>query len=488
MHLAAMNVLLKLSPEITIKTNSIRKLMIKHLRANVRNVLSRLDERVRVRGNWDSLNVSLPEDLDGDQQEDMLQALCRISGVQQVLRVTTHQFESFEQALELVMPATLPEIANKSFCVRVRRVGTHEFTSTELERYLGGGLLKFSNNARVQLKKPDVEVKLELVKDELTIITERRKGLGGYPMGSQDQCIALMSGGYDSPVAAYRMMRRGVKTHYCFFNLGGPAHEQGVREVTHYLWQRYSASHRVWFVSVPFEPVVNEILAKIPNGYMGVVLKRMMLRAAARLAEKANIPALVTGEAVAQVSSQTMQNLAVIDQVTEHLVLRPVVTEDKQVIIDEAQKIGTARFAEVMPEYCGVISNKPNTKVQLADIIEAEANFDFAILNKVIDEAVRTRSDRLLEENEVVAVEEKAEVSGSEVIIDIRHPDEVEAKALRVEGAQILHIPFFKLRQEAEKLDPQQQYLLYCEQGVMSRMQAVYLVDQGYKNFAVYKQ
>lgn len=488
MHLAAMNVLLKLSPEITIKTNSIRKLMIKHLRANVRNVLSRLDERVKVRGNWDSLNVSIPEALNDEQQEAMLQALCRISGVQQVLRVTTHQFESFEQALELVMPATLPEIANKSFCVRVRRVGSHEFTSTDLERYLGGGLLKFSNNARVQLKKPDVEVKLELVKDELTIITERRKGLGGYPMGSQDQCIALMSGGYDSPVAAYRMMRRGVKTHYCFFNLGGPAHEQGVREVTHYLWQRYSASHRVWFVSVPFEPVVNEILAKIPNGYMGVVLKRMMLRAAARLAEKANIPALVTGEAVAQVSSQTMQNLAVIDQVTEHLVLRPVVTDDKQVIIDEAQKIGTARFAEVMPEYCGVISNKPNTKVQLADIVEAEANFDFAILNKVIDEAVRTRSDRLLEENEVVAVEEKAAVSGNEVIIDIRHPDEVEAKALIVEGAQILHIPFFKLRQEAENLDPQQHYLLYCEQGVMSRMQAVYLVDQGYKNFAVYKQ
>ncbi|WP_119395817.1 tRNA uracil 4-sulfurtransferase ThiI [Salinibius halmophilus] len=483
-----MNVLLKLSPEITIKTNSIRKLMIKHLRANVRNTLTRIDERVKVKGTWDSLTVLIDDSVSSEKRENMLQTLCRISGVQQVLSVTTHQFESFERTLELLMPATLPEIANKSFCVRVRRVGQHDFSSQDIERYLGGGLLKFANNARVQLKKPDVEVKLELVDDQLSIITERRLGLGGYPMGSQDQCMALMSGGYDSPVAAYRMMRRGVKTHYCFFNLGGPAHEKGVKEVTHYLWQQYSASHRVYFVSVPFEPVVNEILAKIPNGYMGVVLKRMMLRAAARIAQGANIPALVTGEAIAQVSSQTMQNLSVIDQVTEQLVLRPVATEDKQVIIDEAQKIGTAKFAEVMPEYCGVISKKPNTKVQLTDIVEAEANFDFSVLNRAIESAVRTRSDRLLDDNDIVEVAQVSTVGDNEVVIDIRHPTEVEAHPLLIEGVKVLNVPFYKLRTEAEHLDSNKQYLLYCDQGVMSRMQAVYLADQGYQNFSVFKK
>lgn len=482
-----MNVLLKLSPEITIKTNSIRKLMIKHLRANIRNVLSRIDERVKVKGSWDVLNVAIAQDVDADVKEQMLQALCRISGVQQVLTVTTHQFESFERTLELLMPAALPDIANKSFSVRVRRVGQHDFSSQDIERYLGGGLLKFANNARVQLKKPDVEVKLELVDEQLSIITERRLGLGGYPMGSQDQCLALMSGGYDSPVAAYRMMRRGVKTHYCFFNLGGPAHEKGVKEVTHYLWQQYSASHRVYFVSVPFEPVVNEILDKIPNGYMGVVLKRMMLRAAAQIADDANIPALVTGEAIAQVSSQTMQNLSVIDQVTQQLVIRPVATEDKQVIIDEAQKIGTAKFAEVMPEYCGVISKKPNTKVQLADIVEAEASFDFAVLNRAIDSAVRTRSDRLLDDNEIVEVEQVSSVGENEVIIDIRHPSEVEDRPLVLDGVEVIHVPFYKLRTEVEHMDSSKQYLLYCDQGVMSRMQAVYLADQGYRNFSVFK-
>ena len=102
--------------------------------------------------------------------------------------------------------------------------------------------------------------------------------------------MGLLSGGFDSPVAAWRMLRRGIKTHYLFFNLGGPAHEAGVKEVTHHLWQRYSASHNVDFTSVPFEPVVAEILRSIPDGLMGVVLKRMMVRVASRIAARSGIP------------------------------------------------------------------------------------------------------------------------------------------------------------------------------------------------------
>ena len=96
----------------------------------------------------------------------------------------------------------------------------------------------------------------------------------------QGQALALISGGYDSPVAAWRMMRRGVKTHFVFFNLGGASHERGVREVTHHLWQRYSRSHCVKFISVPFEGVVGELMRRVDHSYRGVVLKRMMLRAA----------------------------------------------------------------------------------------------------------------------------------------------------------------------------------------------------------------
>jgi thiamine biosynthesis protein ThiI len=119
-----------------------------------------------------------------------------------------------------------------------------------------------------------------------------------------------MSGGFDSTVAAYQIMRRGLMAHFCFFNLGGRAHELGVMEVAHFIWKKYGSSQRVLFVSVPFEEVVGEILGKVDNSHMGVVLKRMMLRAASQIADRLHIDALVTGEAISQVSSQTLPNLS----------------------------------------------------------------------------------------------------------------------------------------------------------------------------------
>lgn len=130
-------------------------------------------------------------------------------------------------------------------------------------------------------------------------------------------------------------------------------------EVAHYLWKKYGSSHRVLFISVPFEEVVGEILQKVDNSQMGVVLKRMMLRASTEIAERLHIDALVTGEAISQVSSQTLPNLSVIDSATDMLVLRPLIASHKQDIIDTAFQIGTAEFAKNMPEYCGVISRTP---------------------------------------------------------------------------------------------------------------------------------
>src|SRR5690606_41944273 len=109
-----------------------------------------------------------------------------------------------------------------------------------------------------------------------------------------------ISGGFDSAVASFLSMKRGMRTHFLFFNLGGREHELAVKEVALFLWQRYGSSHGVHFITVPFEAVVAEILDKVENSQMGVILKRMMLRAATQVAEKAQIPALVTGEAIAQ--------------------------------------------------------------------------------------------------------------------------------------------------------------------------------------------
>lgn len=178
----------------------------------------------------------------------------------------------------------------------------------------------------------------------------------GLPYRHSGGCSLLISGGFDSGVSSYMLMRRGCRVHYCFFNLGGSAHEIGVKQVAHYLWNRFGSSHRVRFIAIDFEPVVGEILEKVEDGQMGVVLKRMMVRAASQVAERYGVQALVTGEALGQVSSQTLTNLRLIDNASDTLILRPLISHDKEHIINLARQIGTEDFAKTMPEYCGVIS------------------------------------------------------------------------------------------------------------------------------------
>ncbi|VEA36083.1 thiamine biosynthesis protein ThiI [Salmonella enterica subsp. enterica] len=371
--------------------------------------------------------------------------------------------------------------------MRVKRRGKHEFSSIEVERYVGGGLNQHIESARVKLTNPDVTVHLEVEDDRLLLIKGRYEGIGGFPIGTQEDVLSLISGGFDSGVSSYMLMRRGCRVHYCFFNLGGAAHEIGVRQVAHYLWNRFGSSHRVRFVAINFEPVVGEILEKVDDGQMGVVLKRMMVRAASKVAERYGVQALVTGEALGQVSSQTLTNLRLIDNVSDTLILRPLISYDKEHIINLARQIGTEDFARTMPEYCGVISKSPTVKAIKAKIEAEEENFDFSILDKVVEEAnnVDIREIAQQTQQEVVEVETVSGFGANDVILDIRSVDEQDDKPLKVEGVDVVSLPFYKLSTKFGDLDQSKTWLLWCERGVMSRLQALYLREQGFANVKV---
>lgn len=487
--------LLKLFPEITIKSRSVRRHMTRCLTANVRNTLRPLEPRIRVQEHWDSLQVATPEGLDDGTQAEIQDRLARIPGIHEVQVVEEVGFRDLDDIAERLTPLWQEAIAERRFRVSAKRRGQHGFTSADMERHLGARLLEAAPEARVDLRHAEVDVPVQVIDDRLRLIRRRWPGLGGYPLGLQGQAMALISGGYDSPVAAWRMLRRGIKTHFLFFNLGGPEHERGVREVTHHLWQRYSLSHRVNFISVPFEPVVAEILRNVPDGVMGVVLKRMMVRAASRIARRARVPALVTGDAIAQVSSQTLTNLALIDDASDLPVLRPLLTEDKQAIIHQAREIDTARFAEAMPEYCGVISRRPNTRARRDQLAEAESAFDFSVLEAAIENATLTRSDALgapaatPDAEALLALDDRQARAAPEPIsvIDIRPPQEREEAPLPLPELPRLEIPFYELQSRAEQLPDDRRYLLYCDQGVMSRMQALHLHDRGLTHFGIYR-
>ncbi|GAA5139024.1 tRNA uracil 4-sulfurtransferase ThiI [Thalassotalea piscium] len=484
-----MKFIVKLQAEITIKSRPVRKRFTKILESSVKNVLRRIDEQVTTRVNWDNIEVNTKNNTP-ENRLALIEALKCIPGVPAFLEVQQMEFTDLHDIFEKTLAVHAKTIENKTFCVRAKRTGKHEFKSLDVEQYVGGGLNQHVESAKVQLRKPDVTVRLEIKNNVLNVVSNTFKGLGGFPIATQEDVLSLMSGGFDSGVASYQMIKKGSRTHFCFFNLGGSAHEVGVKQVSYYLWDKFGASHRTKFYAVDFEPVVAEILEKIENGQMGVVLKRMMMRAAAKIAESRGIQSLVTGESLGQVSSQTLTNLNVIDRVTETLILRPLVAYDKQEIIDIAREIGTEDFAKTIPEYCGVISKKPTVKAVLSKVEKEEENFDFSILDRVVAQ-MRVSDVRDIgqeTEAEITAVETVGEITANEIVVDIRSPEEEDENPLIIDGIEVKHIPFYKLSTQFGDLDNSKQYLLYCDKGVMSKLQALYLIDNGFTNVKVYRK
>lgn len=468
-----------------VKSESVRKRFTKILNNNIRNILKKKSDSMAVFNRRDHIEIILKNDF---ERKIALEVLTQTPGIHHVLEVEQTPFTNLHNIYEIVSATVCDQLEGKSFCVRAKRRGNHEFTSIDVERYVGDHLNQYVKSARVQLKNPDITVRLEVDKENVNVIRERFKGLGGFPLGTQEDVLSLISGGFDSGVSSYLHIKRGSKVHYCFFNLGGAIHEIGVQQTAYYLWKKFGSSAKVKFVSIDFKPVVVELLENVEDGQIGVVLKRMFIRAASQVAKRYDIQALVTGEALGQVSSQTLTNLRMIDNVSDTLILRPLINWDKEDIINLARNIGTEDFAKTMPEYCGVISRKPTIKAEKAKLNIEEAKFNFDVLNKAIYNAriIDIRDIAKLSTEKAPEVELIKDIPVNAVILDIRSPEK-DNSTLKIDGVEVAHIPFFKLATKFSNLDQNKTYLLYCDHGIMSRLQAMYMQENGFNNVKVYR-
>ncbi|MCW9714856.1 tRNA uracil 4-sulfurtransferase ThiI [Avibacterium sp. 21-594] len=482
-----MKFIIKLFPEIMIKSESVRKRFIKILTGNIRNILNKYDDTVAVVKHWDYIEV---RSKNAENRALLIELLGRIPGIHHFLEVEEKPFNNVQDIFQQTLQDVAPLLENKTFCVRVKRKGKHDFSSLDVERYVGGGLNQHIASAKVKLSNPDVTVRIDIEDDKMMLVKARHTGLGGYPIGTQEDVLSLISGGFDSGVSSYMLIRRGSRVHYCFFNLGGAAHEIGVKQMAYHIWNRFSGSHKVRFVAINFEPVVAEILEKIDNGQMGVVLKRMMVRAASKVAERFGIQAIVTGEALGQVSSQTLTNLRLIDEAADALVLRPLITHDKEQIIAMAKEIGTDDIAKSMPEFCGVISKNPTVKAVREKILSEENHFDFSVLESAVQNAQYLDIRQIAEqtEKEVVEVDTISVLGENDIVIDIRSPEETDENPLELVGQEVRLIPFYKLSTLFPDLDQSKNYVLYCDRGVMSKLQALYLKENGFGNVRVFRK
>lgn len=474
--------ILKLFPEIMIKGSSAKRQMVGQLYTNLITILERIDTNISVKKFSDKIEVVTPLEVVSEVRQRLLDT----SGIEQILEALQFdKVDTIEKIKEIIGELVIDSLEDKTFVVRVKRTGKHDFSSIDIERQVGGYLLAHSKAKNVSLKNPEVTVRMELVENQLNVITTKYKGLSGFPIGTQGDILSLMSGGFDSTVASYLTMKRGIKTHFVFFNLGGMAHEIGVKQVALYLWSKFGSSHKVKFISVAFDDVLEEIFRSTPPTYMGVTLKRLMLMASEKIADSMEIDALLTGESVAQVSSQTLRNLAIIDKASSMLILRPLSTMNKPEIISIANEIGTREFAESMPEYCGVISQNPITHGSFKRMEKVALKFNYDVLDKAVAESKSIYVHDIIDDvTNLAAVEVVNELNSDNfVVIDIR----AEEECIEV-SCESIKIPFHRLKSEFTKLPQDKEYLLYCEKGIMSQLHAQYLRDE-YKceNVRVYR-
>lgn len=272
-----------------------------------------------------------------------------VFGVHRVSRVEPFRFESLDELADGVGERARDRVRGRTFAVRVRRRGRHDWTSDEANRLVGARL--FDVSAGVDLDHPEEEVRVEVWDDRAFLVTEAWPGPSGLPSGAQERSLALLSGGFDSPVAAWMLMRRGSPTDFVHFTLECSASEHALL-VAHALHARWGRGTDPLFWKVDFQPVKEALLAHVDSRVRQVVLKELMMAAADRLAGALGVHAIVTGDSVGQVSSQTLSHLAAVDRHATRTVLRPLAAMLKEEIIAWARRIGTEDISARAKEVC----------------------------------------------------------------------------------------------------------------------------------------
>ncbi len=287
---------------------------------------------------------------------------------------TTHDMETIATAIL----ADLRGREAASFRVSVRRADKRiALTSPELEREIGGRI-KLARGWRVDLSHPSLTIHVEMLPDGAFYFFGKEPGAGGMPTGTGGRVACLLSGGIDSPVAAYRMMRRGCRVdliHFHSYPILSHASQDKVREIATLL-TRYQLRSRL--ALVPFGDLQQQVVLSVPAELRVVIYRRLMLRIAGELARGADARALVTGEAIGQVASQTLENLTLIAEAAPVEVLRPLIGMDKDEIAGEAQRIGTYPISIIPDQDCCQLftPRHPATRARRRDVEQAESGLD----------------------------------------------------------------------------------------------------------------
>ena len=367
-------VLIRFGAELAIKSRRTRQVFLSRLARNVRDALSLGGEPFELRTGWNRFVATLHSDA-------QLQALGRVFGVSSISVIDATVPAELDAIVARGRELYEARVRGRRYAVRARRHGRHGFASRDIEVELGRAL---NEHATVDLGNPDVTVHVEVRDEEAYLFADRIDAPGGLPLGVEGRAVSLISGGYDSAVSAWLMLKRGVSLDYVFCNLGGDAYERAVVHVAKVVADDWSWGSRPRLHVVDFGEALAELRAKALQRYWQVVLKRLMYRVASAIATEREAHAIVTGEALGQVSSQTLMNLRAIEPASSFPVFRPLIGFDKEEIIARARHIGTAALSEQVKEYCAIAPGHPVVAASVDSVAREESKLDLSVLERAI--------------------------------------------------------------------------------------------------------
>ena len=358
-----------------------KKDFIRVLASNIKNALTEYPS-LDIETRFDHIYVVL----NGQEPEPIIGILQDVSGIHSLSLVykTDPDIENLKNvSLELIK-----QEEGKTFKVKCKRADkSYPIISEDIIKHVAGNILA-NTSLNVDVHEPDILLSIEIRQEGAYVFAKTYPACGGYPLGVGGKIMHMLSGGIDSPVAAYLLMRRGIKIE-CIHFASPPYTNVGVIEKLKDLLSRLNKYQpEIRLNIIPFTKIQEEIYRNADESYAITVMRRMMFRLADRLAHRRRCPAISSGESVGQVASQTLESMYTINEVTKLPVLRPVVTMDKVDIIKLARKIDTYDISiRPFEDCCTIFAPKnPKTKPSLEKAKEYEEKFDFeTLINEALD-------------------------------------------------------------------------------------------------------
>ncbi|WP_349420648.1 tRNA uracil 4-sulfurtransferase ThiI [Staphylococcus felis] len=379
--------------ELTLKGAN-RKTFVNQLRSNVKRALMPL-KGYEVKANRDRMYIQLEPEAD---IEEMMRRISKVYGVHSISPVVKIK-KAMDEVYQYAIGFAKEYRDGDSFKIEVKRSDKQfEHDTYAIQRAVGGAILKAVDDVHVDVRQPDHEIRIEVRLDAIYMYDRTIKAIGGLPVGTGGKTLLMLSGGIDSPVAGMEVMRRGVTIEAIHFHsppFTSDKAKEKVIELTRIMATRVGA---IKLHIVPFTEVQKQIHKVVHERYTMTSTRRMMLRIADKVVHQIGADAIVNGENLGQVASQTLKSMYAINAVTSTPILRPLLSLDKSEIVEKAKDLGTFETSiQPYEDCCTIFTPKnPVTEPQFEKVLKYESGFDF---EEMINEAVANIETLVIDKN-----------------------------------------------------------------------------------------